>query len=42
MSSAHTITSAPKSRPEAGRTRCASLRARRARRAPAGGRPRLH
>jgi len=42
MSSAHTITSVSQARPEAGLTRCAALRARRARRAPAGGRTRLH
>jgi len=42
MSSAHITMSFPQTRPEAGVTRCAAPRVRRARRAPAGGRPRLH
>ena len=41
MSSAHTITSVPSASLTAGLTRRAALRARRARRAPAGGHTRL-
>jgi len=42
MSSAGLTTSILRTRPGAGPSRCAAPRARRARRAPAGGRHRLH
>jgi len=42
MSSATSIRSVPQTRLEPGLARCGAPRARRARRAPAGGRSRLH